>query len=48
LIQIGVETGVAGLIRFALIGFKAFRIYGKVREKVDSTELAKIAELARV
>jgi O-antigen ligase len=48
LIQIGVETGIVGFILFALISFKAFRIFGKLREKTDSKELIKIAEMARV
>jgi O-antigen ligase len=48
LIQIGTETGLIGLILFALMSLKAFRIFGQVRKKAPSEELVKIGEMARV
>jgi O-antigen ligase len=48
LIQIGAETGVIGFLLFALMSFKAFRIFGQTRKKVQSEELIKISEMARV
>ncbi len=48
LIQIGTETGIIGLILFALMSFKAFRIFGQVKAKTHPEKLVKISEMARV
>jgi O-antigen ligase len=49
LIQIGAETGIIGLILFALMSFKTFVIFGQVKKKAGATEeLIKISEMARV
>jgi hypothetical protein len=37
-----------GLILFALMSFKAFRIFGHVRKEARSQSLIKIGEMARV
>jgi O-antigen ligase len=48
LIQIGTETGIIGFLLFAVMSFKAFRIFGRMRKQGQSRELIKIGEMARI
>lgn len=47
LVQVGSETGVVGLILFALMSIKAYGIFKRVKRKAQSEELVKIGEMAR-
>ncbi len=47
-VQIGAETGVLGLILFALMSAKAFMIFIKVRHMALSDDLIKISEMAMI
>jgi O-antigen ligase len=48
LVEIGTECGVFGLILFVMLCVRAFRIYGRAREKVESVQLYRIGEFLRM
>lgn len=47
LIQVGAETGVIGLILFALMSYRVFSITGHVKARSKSESLVRISEMAR-
>lgn len=47
IIQVGAETGLAGLVVFCLMSVKVFSITRKVKEKSRSKELIEISEMTR-
>lgn len=48
LIQIGAETGVAGLFLFCLLSYRAFKLFGLIAENAQSDGLAQISKMARI
>lgn len=48
LVQIGAETGIFGLILFVLISYKAFKIFGSMKNKGIDVQMIKIGEMARI
>lgn len=46
-VQVGAETGVAGLILYCLMSYRVFTITGKVRKTSREAGLVKIAEMTR-
>ncbi|HEY3275782.1 MAG TPA: O-antigen ligase family protein [Syntrophorhabdaceae bacterium] len=48
LIQVGAETGLAGLVLFLLLSFNAYKTFSAAAKKGRSKELIEIGEMARI